>query len=166
MTKKPAIVAISGVKNSGKTTLIEALLPHLNAAGLQVAVIKHDGHTFTPDAPDTDTGRHLQAGACGTAIFDGATCQVVRRGGYDERDLIPLFPQADLILLEGFKHSPYPKLEVIRGGNSAQSVCDPATLLGLVTDLPLSHTPRFELNDSAQIAALLLDYANGGDTHD
>ena len=62
------MVAVSGVKNSGKTTLIEAMLPHLTAAGLSVAVIKHDGHTFRPDDPAPDTGRHFAAGACGTAL--------------------------------------------------------------------------------------------------
>ena len=70
------VVAVSGVKNSGKTTLITAMLPHLTAAGLRVAVIKHDGHSFLPDSPGTDTGRHLDAGACGTAIFDGEKFKV------------------------------------------------------------------------------------------
>ena len=63
MRSSPAVVAVSGVKNSGKTTLIEGMLPHLAAAGLSVAVVKHDGHTFLPDVPGTDTGRFLAAGA-------------------------------------------------------------------------------------------------------
>lgn len=60
---RPVVVAVSGVKNSGKTTLIVEMLPHLTAAGLQVAVIKHDGHCFLPDPPGTDTGRFMAAGA-------------------------------------------------------------------------------------------------------
>ncbi len=83
-----AVVAVRGVKNSGKTTLIEAMLPHLAAAGLKVAVIKHDGHAFLPDLPGTDTGRFLAAGAWGTAIFDGEKFKVVKRagGGRDHPD--------------------------------------------------------------------------------
>ena len=58
------MVAVSGVKNSGKTTLIEAVLPLLAEAGLNVAVVKHDGHTFLSDPPGTDTlGAFMQRGA-------------------------------------------------------------------------------------------------------
>ena len=119
------------MKNSGKTALIEAMLPHLTAAGLRAAVIKHDGHRFLPEPPDTDTGRFLAAGAWGTAIFDGEKYKVVRREVVDEAALIAQFPEADLILLEGFKYSSWPKLEVVRAGNSAAPVSDPATLLAL-----------------------------------
>lgn len=153
----PAVIAISGVKNSGKTTLIEGLLPHLTKLGLTVAVIKHDGHSFSPDNPTTDTGRHLQAGACGTGIFDSEKCQIVLEGTFDETYFFPLFPHAHLILLEGFKHSHWPKLEVVRQGNSSALVCDPATLLGVVTDGPsLTHqVPTFHLDDLAGIALFL-----------
>lgn len=164
---KRNVVAISGVKNSGKTTLITAMLPHLNAAGLTVAVIKHDGHAFQPDDPGTDTGKHLAAGACGTALFDGEKCRVVKRGRFDEHDFISLFPEADLILLEGLKHSPWPKLELVRTGNSDAPVCDPATLLALVTDLPITlpGVPVVPFGDGAAAAAVLINYVKGGPRH-
>ena len=66
----PVIFAISGEKNSGKTTLIEAVLPILTERGYRVAVIKHDGHSFEPDVSGTDTRRFFDAGAIGTAVFD------------------------------------------------------------------------------------------------
>ena len=66
---KQRIITISGVKNSGKTTLIEKLLKEFCADGLRVAVLKHDGHDFTCDIPGTDTYRFSAAGAYGTAIF-------------------------------------------------------------------------------------------------
>ena len=75
---RPVVVAVSGVKNAGKTTLIQALLPQLTEAGLTVAVIKHDGHQFDPDPPGTDTGRFMAAGAAGTAIFDGEKFKIVK----------------------------------------------------------------------------------------
>ena len=162
MAEGPVLVAVSGVKNSGKTTLIEGMLPHLAAAGLKVAVIKHDGHAFLPDIPGTDTSRFLSAGAWGTAIFDGEKCKVVKREAADETILAAQFPGTDLILLEGFKHSPWPKLELVRAGNSSRPVCNPATLLALVTDLPigLPGVPRLPLGDAAGAAGLLLDYVN------
>ena len=61
--KRPAVLAISGVHNSGKTTLLEKLLPVLRSRWLKVGVIKHDGHDFTPDVPGTDSYRLREAGA-------------------------------------------------------------------------------------------------------
>lgn len=164
---KPAVVAVSGVKNSGKTTLITQMLPYLTAAGLRVAVIKHDGHAFLPDPPDTDTGRFMVSGASGAAIFDGEKFKVIRREAVDEVRLIALFPDADLILLEGFKGSAWPKLELIRAGNSDRPVCDPVTLLALVTDLPidLPDVPRIPFGDAAGAARLILRFVQGGGTH-
>jgi molybdopterin-guanine dinucleotide biosynthesis protein B len=69
--KRACVVAVSGIKNSGKTSLIEKLLPALTRRGLRVATVKHDGHRFEPDRPGTDSFRHLTAGAVGTAVFDG-----------------------------------------------------------------------------------------------
>ena len=67
--KKQFILAVSGVKNSGKTTLITKLLPELKKRGLRVAVIKHDGHDFEADVPGTDSWKYAQAGADGTCVF-------------------------------------------------------------------------------------------------
>ena len=162
------VIAVSGVKNSGKTTLIEGVLPHLSAAGLRVAVVKHDGHSFQPEPPDTDTGRLLAAGAWGAAIFDGEKYKVVRREVVDEAALIAQFPEADLVLLEGFKGSGWPKIEVVRGAVSSAPVCDPATLLALVTDLPLSlpGVPTLALGDAAGAAAVVLRYVKEVREHD
>lgn len=112
---KPFMFAVSGYKNSGKTTLITRLIPELTHRGYRVAVIKHDGHDFTPDVPGTDSYRHREAGAYGTAVFSAnrflVTKEVVpeRNAGVDERELAKFFPEADIILIEGLKHSGYPK---------------------------------------------------------
>ena len=129
------ILAVSGVKNSGKTTLIGALLPELKKRGLHTAVIKHDGHEFQADIPDTDTWKFAQAGADGTLVFSGTKYMMIKYfPAPSAEELIGYFPEADVILLEGFKYSEYPKIEVIRRGNSSVSVCDPNYLLGVVTD--------------------------------
>ena len=70
--KRPAVLAVSGAHNSGKTTLLEKLIPLLRARGLKVGVIKHDGHDFTPDVPGTDSFRLREAGAEGVAVFSGS----------------------------------------------------------------------------------------------
>ena len=107
---RPVVFAISGEKNSGKTTLIEAVLPILAERGYRVAVIKHDGHSFEPDVPGTDTRRFFEAGAVGTAVFDGEKFMLVKRQAVNETLLFEAFPDADLILIEGLKDSGYAKL--------------------------------------------------------
>ena len=134
--KMQFILAVSGVKNSGKTTLITKLLPGLKKRGLQVAVIKHDGHDFEADVPGTDSWKYAQAGADGTCVFSAKKYMVVKYAPAPSvEELVGAFPEVDVILLEGFKYSEYPKIEVIRKGNSSESVCDPKNLLGIVTDL-------------------------------
>ena len=157
---KPVVIAVSGVKNSGKTTLIANMLPLLAKAGLNVAVIKHAGHCFDPDPPGPDTGRFMAAGAAGTAIFDGEKFKVVKRQPVTEDFLIAQFPETDLDQLEGFKYPPWPKLEIVGGEISQAPVCDPATLLALVTDLDLSlpGIPTLPLGEPQAAADLLLDY--------
>ena len=106
----PVIFAVSGGKNSGKTTLIEGVVAILAQRGYSVAVIKHDGHAFEPDVAGTDTRRFYDAGASGTAVFDGKKFMLVRRAAVTEKQLFEAFPDADLILIEGLKDSDYPKL--------------------------------------------------------
>ncbi len=156
------IAAVSGVKNSGKTTFLTRLIPALRDLGIRTAVIKHDGHTFLPDREGTDTFRLLEAGACGAAVFDGEKFQAVKYAAVTERDLLALYPEADLILLEGFKHSPYPKIEILRRAVSTAPVCDPSTLLALVTDTDLrpSGVPVFSPEDVPGVARLLKDWLN------
>ena len=158
--KQQTVIAISGVKNSGKTTLIQHILPKLESEGLNVAVIKHDGHTFQADPVDTDTGKYMEAGAYGTAIFDGEKYKIIKRGTIDEQDLIQQFPEADVLLLEGLKYSTWPKIEIIRAGNSAQLVCSSDTLLALVTDVPniQSTVPIVSIDDIDGVAEIILQH--------
>ena len=106
----PFVFAVCGYKNSGKTTLITATIPELIRRGFRVAVIKHDGHDFEPDVPGTDSFRHRQAGAYGTAVYSANRYMVTKEtSGMDERALMEIFPEADIILIEGLKGSHYPK---------------------------------------------------------
>lgn len=108
--RKPLLYAVSGQKNSGKTTLITQLIPELRKEGLKVAVIKHDGHDFEGDVPGTDSYKHKKAGAYGTAVFSANRFLILKeQKQVTETDLIRAFPEADIILLEGFKNSRYHK---------------------------------------------------------
>ncbi len=154
----PYLFAVSGVKNSGKTTFSGKLIAELKARGYQVAAIKHDGHEFEPDVEGTDSWKLRKAGAYGTAIFSKGQWMVCKQEAkVDEQWLAKLFPEADFILLEGFKYSRYPKFEIVRRGNSCESVCDAETLLALVTDteIEVAGVPVIGLEDWKKAADIL-----------
>jgi molybdopterin-guanine dinucleotide biosynthesis protein B len=158
------VIAVSGLKNSGKTALIEALIPLLAEKGIRTAVIKHHGHRFgeeIPDTPGTDTYRFLANGACGTVIYDDDIMMCVRRTSAGLPDLIALFPDADLIVIEGAKSADYPRVAMLRTGQPISS--DEATLLCAVTDpdydaagLP-EGLQRFDFGDFGAVAEFLAE---------
>ncbi len=162
MKQNLVVVAVSGVKNSGKTTLITRLLPVLTGYGLRVATIKHDGHGFEGDVPGTDTYKHMQAGAYGTAVFSGHRFMVIKQEtGMTEERLWEMFPEADLILMEGFKGSRYPKIETARQCVSTELVCEREGLLGIVADFDIpdrGEVPCFSLDEVGEIAGLVYNY--------
>ncbi len=168
--KKQFIFAVSGVKNSGKTTLITKLLPELKKRGLRVAVIKHDGHDFEADVPGTDSWKYAQAGADGTCVFSSGKHMIIQYAPASSvEELVEAFPEADLILLEGFKYSEYPKIEIIRKGNSLEPVCDPKHLLGIVTDYrpekwkwkSICGIPFFGLEETERLADYIIGQYTG-----
>ena len=160
MKKQPFLFAISGVKNSGKTTLITKLIPLFKKYGLRTATIKHDGHEFEPG---TDTYRHLQAGAYGTAVFSGSKYMIIKQQeAVSEEMLAFCFPEADIILLEGFKYSNYPKIELVRGENSEKTICREHQLMAVAADFQIKQdsdkaVPVLDLNDTEGIAEFILD---------
>ena len=129
------IVAVCGIKNSGKTTLLEKLVAGLDKRGMKVAVIKHDGHDFACDIPGTDSYRLSEAGAYGTAVFSEFRSFVHKKGTNERaKDLIQYFPEADIIFVEGMKDSRYPKIEVIREGVSVHPASNQEGRFLIVTD--------------------------------
>jgi molybdopterin-guanine dinucleotide biosynthesis protein B len=158
---KQKIIAISGVKNSGKTTLIVGLIPLLKAKNFKIATIKHDGHDFQPDVEGTDSYRHAKAGAYGTGIFSNNRWMIIKEEKeVDISNLIKEFPEADLIILEGFKFSDYPKVEIIRGANSKAPVSKKETVLCYVSDLDEFNKdiPQFNLDELEELSEFLYKY--------
>lgn len=131
----PPVLAVSGRKNSGKTTLLMRVIQNLSEVGLRCGVIKHDGHEFEADVPGTDSYKLKRAGAYGTAVYSG-TKYMITKGDRDItcQKLLGFFKDADFIFLEGQKDSSYPKIEVLRQGVSEHPVTDPETVIAYVTD--------------------------------
>ena len=123
--KQQVIIAICGVKNSGKTTLITKLIQKLN----KFLVVKEQKET-------------------------------------NEQELIDLFPEADIIFLEGFKKSTYPKIEIIRNNNSYESVCNKENLIAIASDINVENNiknldidkPIINLNNIEEIVEKIIQY--------
>lgn len=127
------VLAVSGRKDTGKTALLEMIVGELSKKGVRAAVIKHDGHEFEADVPGTDSFRMKQAGAYGAVVYSGSHFSIVKdQQDMEAADFFPLFPEADMIFLEGQKGSGYPKLEMMRREISLQPVCKPETVLAYV----------------------------------
>jgi molybdopterin-guanine dinucleotide biosynthesis protein MobB len=115
--KKPYAIAIVGNSGAGKTTLLERLIPALKGKGLRVGVVKHDAHRFDIDHPGKDSHRLTAAGADTMMITSAEKLAMVKRHAASppiEELLERYFSDMDLVLVEGFRGSSLPKIEVHR----------------------------------------------------
>jgi molybdopterin-guanine dinucleotide biosynthesis adapter protein len=156
------IVSVVGRTNSGKTTLIEKLIPALSRRGCRVATIKHHHHgDFEADHPGKDSWRHAQAGAVATALAGTRRLAVFQDLGSEiAPDVIArLFIAApDLVLTEGYRDAAYPKIEVLRVVQGLEPLCTTADrLIALVTDGEWDlGVPRFALDGAEDLADFLI----------
>ncbi|MBB5020004.1 molybdopterin-guanine dinucleotide biosynthesis protein B [Chitinivorax tropicus] len=154
----------AGWSGSGKTTLIEQVLPHLTTKGLRVSLIKHTHHDFELDQPGKDSWRHRQAGAHEVLLAGGQRWALLHelrdQPSPSLTDLLARLSPCDLVLVEGFKREPIPKLEVHRPalGKAMLHPDDPdivAIACDQWIDAPL---PRLDLNRADEIAQFILDW--------
>jgi molybdopterin-guanine dinucleotide biosynthesis protein MobB len=126
--RRPAAVAFVGAHNAGKTTLISDLLPRLRAAGLAVGAIKHTSRDAEDDVPGKDSHRHAASGAKVAAFVTPGRTTARRFGAEESFDAVleREFSDCDLVLVEGYKDLPLPKIEVVRSGVSTPPVAGAA----------------------------------------
>lgn len=154
------IVSIVGKTDSGKTTFIEKLIPALGARGYRVATLKHDIHGFEIDKEGKDTWRHAQAGAEAVIISSPDRYALIRRVERERTidDLAQLVSDGvDLIVTEGYKAGPMPKVEVYRPEVHPDPLCTPEdNLLAFVSNVNVGgEVPCFGIDDAEGVAALL-----------
>ena len=160
------IIGLVGWSGAGKTTLLVKLIPILVARGLTVSTIKHAHHAFDVDKPGKDSYEHRAAGAREVLVASAARFALMHElRGAPEPDLGTLLAKlspCDLVLIEGFKRDPHPKIEVHREANGKPYLFrdDPA-IVALASDVaaPEGSVPRVHLDDADAIAALLIAHA-------
>jgi molybdopterin-guanine dinucleotide biosynthesis protein B len=156
---QPALVAIVGKSDSGKTTLIEKVVPELVKLGLRVGTVKHDAHTFEIDHPGKDSWRHGQAGARAYAIASPERLAFITKldGELQLADIVrTYFTGFDLVVAEGYKNTAPYRVELFRlGAGHSEPLCAPGEAIALVTDADLTHEHLFGLEDGAGLAAFL-----------
>lgn len=159
------VIGIAGWKNSGKTTLTVRLIEEFTRRGLRVATVKHAHHRFEIDGNDTDSARHRRAGAGQVAIVGASRWAIVNElGGASEPsldDVLKKLGPADLVIVEGYKSAPIPKIEVRRGSGLARpplAGADPHVIAVAVDQTqPESQggPPTFGLDDIAALAEFI-----------
>ena len=151
------ILSIVGKSDSGKTTLIEKLVPELTRRGYRIATVKHDIHGFEVDREGKDSWRHKQAGAHSVVISSPTKAALIRDVDRDmnlEEIREKLVRDVDLIVSEGYKKDVQPKVEVFRKEKHKKLLCTKKdNLIAIVSDRKFRvGVPCFDLEDTKGLA--------------
>lgn len=150
------VIGFAGYADSGKTTLAAGLVNRMRSKGKRVAVIKHDGHGHYKEAEGTDSDRFVQAGAELVAVASPHLTVTIWQQPRTLRDLLAELSDKgfDLIVVEGFKHEPYPKIAVFRTQEQADILrLSPGHWIAAVSDFPYEGEglPVYDWNDPESV---------------
>ncbi|THF67453.1 molybdopterin-guanine dinucleotide biosynthesis protein B [Pseudothauera nasutitermitis] len=157
------VFGIAGWSGSGKTTLLEKLIPEITARGLSVSVIKHTHHDFDIDKPGKDSWRHREAGASQVLLLGSQRWALMHElRGRPEPTLeeqLSLLQTVDLVLIEGYKASAVPKIEIHRPAHGKPPLWpDNDSVVAVASDVELADCPLplLPLNEPAAVAEFIL----------
>ena len=156
------VVCIVGKHNAGKTTLLEKLIPCLQERGRRVAVIKHAAHGFALDREGSDSWRLAHSGAEAVVLSGPGDAVIFCKVSHDASlpQLVGLLPMLgyDFVLVEGYKRSKYPKIEVHRSDLGPDLLLAEEQLAAVVSDGEMTLSiPTYRSNDSHGLAAFLVE---------
>lgn len=150
-----SVVAYSG---TGKTTFLEKLIAELKSRGVRLGVVKHDAHHFEIDREGKDSWRFAQAGADVVAISSSEQSAFIEKRELSFDEVLSRVRDVDLILTEGYKTGPFPKIAVFRAESGKPLAGTPESFFAIVTDMVIqTQTPCFALDDAAGVASLILE---------
>ena len=158
------IIGIAGYSGSGKTTLIEKVIPVLVGEGLRVSLIKHAHHEFDVDQPGKDSYRHRHAGCAEVLVSSSKRWALMHelRGAPEPslQEQIKQLSPCDLVIVEGYKSAPIPKVEVHRrAGNTPLLHPEDEHVVAIATDEPLETAlPQLGLDDPQAVARFIIQH--------
>ncbi len=159
------IFGLAGWSGSGKTTLLTALIPEIIARGVTVSTVKHAHHAFDIDQPGKDSWRHREAGAREVMIASERRWALMHELRGDPEapldELTARLAPVDLVLVEGFKRHPHPKLEIHRAALGKPLIYpeDPFVIAFASDERPAGlHLPWLPLSDPTAIAGFILEH--------
>lgn len=162
------IIQIVGLQNSGKTTLIQALVKDLTEKGFAVGTIKHHGHGGTPERPiiNKDSEKHRMAGAKVTSVEGAGTLHIEAKKDHwtlEEiirfYDLLPI----DIILVEGYKKMGFPKIVLLRDYQDEFLLRELTNIIALFSESPLAFSttvPTFSKCETEQFIHWFMNRVN------
>lgn len=159
------MIGIAGWKNSGKTTLAVRLVEEFTHRGLRVATIKHAHHNLRLDDDDSDSARHRRAGAGQVAVVSSKRWAIMTENGdspeIDFEDVVARLDPCDVIIVEGYKSQPIPKIEARRGEAvpGLQLAEKDAYVIAIAADHAIAEAevPVFDLDSTSAIADFIAD---------
>lgn len=150
----PPVISIVSKKRSGKTTLIEKLIPALRAKGYRIGTIKHDTHGFDIDHEGKDTWRHKQCGASSVVISSPWKLSLIKDVDQElglDRIVEAYFIDMDLVLTEGYLRAGKPQVEVFNSTAHKKPLHAkgaPNSLVAVMSDIPVDlGVPNLDIND-------------------
>jgi molybdopterin-guanine dinucleotide biosynthesis protein B len=155
------VLGIAGYSGAGKTTLLEKLIPLLRADGVKVSLIKHAHCGFDVDQPGKDSYRHRQAGAGEVMVASDVRWALMHENETAAppqlQELLARLSPCDLVLVEGWKRGPIPKIEVHRADNGKPWLYpEDENILAVASDVvPSDDKPWLALDDIAGIRAFI-----------
>ena len=159
------IIGLAGWSGCGKTTLLTKLIPRLVARGLAISTVKHAHHAFDLDQPGKDSHSHRMAGASEVLVGSAARWALVHelRGAAEPtlRELLGKLARVDLVIVEGYKREPHPKLEVYRAAVRKPLLHpDDPHIVAIASDQPVpAGVPVVALDNLEAIADIILRHA-------
>jgi len=167
LTVRKPVLGFAAFSGTGKTTLLIRLIPFLEQRGVRVAMVKHAHHDFDIDKPGKDSYELRKAGARQVLVAsDRRSALITEYAEPKEPRLEDLVAQlalesVDLVLVEGFRHVPFSKIELYRPSLQQPLLCrEDTSIIAVATDFPVTTDPlpRLDLNSTAMIGEFILEW--------
>ena len=159
------VIGVAGLKNSGKTTLVEKLVTALAAQGYRVSTVKHAHHSFDIDHEGRDSFRHRKAGATEVAVVSRGRWAIIHElRDEDEPPLAEVLGKlapCDLVIVEGYKRDSHTKIETRNLAlNHPALAGDDPTVIAIAATGPIAAAPVpvFDRDDVAALAAFVVEH--------